>query len=131
MQIPVFFALYKVLFVTIEMRHQPFILWIKDLSAPDTLTVFNLFGMLPFDPPSFLMIGVLPMLMAGTMFLQQLLNPAPADPTQAKIMRLLPVIFLFVFARFPAGLVLYWTWNNILSVAQQWLIMRRMGVKAS
>lgn len=130
-QIPVFFALYKVLFVTIEMRHQPFFGWIHDLSAPDTVTVFNLFGLLPFDPPSFLLIGIWPMLMAGTMFLQQLLNPAPADPTQAKIMRLLPVVFLFVFARFPAGLVIYWTWNNILSVAQQWLIMRRMGVKPS
>jgi YidC/Oxa1 family membrane protein insertase len=130
-QIPVFFALYKVLFVTIEMRHAPFYGWIDDLSAPDPTTLFNLFGLLPFTPPQFLMIGVWPLLMGFTMFLQQKLNPQPADPTQARIMMFLPVMFTFLFATFPAGLVIYWTWNNLLSIAQQWLIMRRMGVPAS
>jgi len=129
-QIPVFFALYKVLFVSIEMRHAPFYGWIHDLSAPDPTTIFNLFGLLPFDPPSFLMIGVWPILMAMTMWLQFKLNPQPADPIQAKVMAFLPLIFLFLFATFPAGLVIYWTWNNILSIGQQWLIMRRMGVSA-
>ena len=128
-QIPVFFALYKVLFVTIEMRHKPFFGWIHDLSAPDPLYITNLFGLLPYTPPHFLAIGIWPVLMAFTMFLQQKLNPAPADPTQAKIMMFLPVMFLFLFAGFPAGLVIYWTWNNLLSIGQQWLIMRRMGVK--
>ena len=127
-QIPVFFALYKVLFVSIEMRHAPFFGWIQDLSAPDPTSIFNLFGLLPFDPPSFLMIGVWPLLMGATMFLQQKLNPQPADPMQARIMMLLPAMFIFLFATFPAGLVIYWTWNNVLSIAQQWWIMRRMGV---
>ncbi len=126
-QIPIFFSLYKVLFVSIEMRHAPFFGWIRDLSAPDPTTVFNLFGLIPWDPPSMLHIGALPLLMGITMFLQQKLNPQPADPTQAKVMMLLPVMFTFLFARFPAGLVLYWTWTNILSIAQQWLIMRQMG----
>jgi len=130
-QIPVFFALYKVLFVSIEMRHAPFFGWIKDLSAPDPTTIFNLFGLLPFDPPSFLMIGIWPLLMGLTMFLQQKLNPQPADPMQARIMMFLPLMFIFIFATFPAGLVIYWTWNNILSIAQQWIIMKRMGVSAS
>ncbi|MEO1017471.1 MAG: membrane protein insertase YidC [Pseudomonadota bacterium] len=129
-QIPVFFALYKVLLVSIEMRHAPFFGWITDLSAPDPTTIFNLFGIIPFDPPSFLMIGVWPVLMGLTMYLQQKLNPAPADPTQARIMMLLPFMFVFLFATFPAGLVVYWTWNNVLSISQQWVIMRRMGVKA-
>ena len=128
-QIPVFFALYKVLFVTIEMRHAPFFGWIHDLSAPDPTSVFNLFGLLPFAPPDFLMIGVWPLAMGLTMFLQQKLNPAPADPVQARVMMLLPLVFIFLFATFPAGLVIYWTWNNILSIAQQWVIMRRMGVQ--
>ncbi|GGB57038.1 membrane protein insertase YidC [Tistrella bauzanensis] len=128
-QIPVFFALYKVLFVTIEMRHKPFFGWIHDLSAPDPMYITNLFGMLPYTPPHFLAIGIWPVLMAITMFLQQKLNPAPADPMQAKVMMFLPVMFLFLFAGFPAGLVVYWTWNNLLSIGQQWLIMRRMGVK--
>ncbi len=127
-QIPVFFSLYKVLFVTIEMRHAPFFGWIQDLSAPDPTSLFNLFGLLPFDPPSFLHIGAWPLAMGITMFLQQKLNPQPPDPTQAKIMMLLPVVFTFMFARFPAGLVIYWTWNNILSITQQWIIMRRMGM---
>ncbi|MGI9508126.1 MAG: membrane protein insertase YidC [Geminicoccaceae bacterium] len=128
-QIPVFFALYKVLFVSIEMRHAPFFGWIQDLSAPDPTTIFNLFGLLPFDPPSFLMIGIWPLLMGITMFLQTKLNPQPADPVQAKVMLFLPLMFIFLFATFAAGLVIYWTWNNVLSIAQQWVIMRRMGVK--
>jgi YidC/Oxa1 family membrane protein insertase len=127
-QIPVFFALYKVLFVSIEMRHAPFFGWIQDLSAPDPTSMFNLFGLIPWDPPTFLMIGIWPLLMGATMLLQFKLNPQPADPLQAKIMMLLPLMFIFLFATFPAGLVIYWTWNNILSIAQQWLIMKRMGV---
>ncbi len=129
-QIPVFFALYKVLFVTIEMRHAPFYGWIEDLSAPDPTSIFNLFGLLPYIPPDFLAIGVWPLAMGFTMWLQQKLNPTPPDPTQARIMMLLPVVFTFLFARFAAGLVIYWTWNNILSILQQWVIMRRMGVRA-
>jgi YidC/Oxa1 family membrane protein insertase len=129
-QIPVFFALYKVLFVSIEMRQAPFFGWIHDLSAPDPTSVFNLFGLLPFSPPAFLMIGVWPLLMGATMFLQQKLNPQPADPMQAKVMMLLPAMFIFLFATFPAGLVIYWTWNNVLSIGQQWAIMKRMGVSA-
>ncbi|MBT3660097.1 MAG: membrane protein insertase YidC [Rhodospirillaceae bacterium] len=127
-QIPVFFALYKVLFVTIEMRHAPFFGWIQDLSAPDPTTMFNLFGLIPFTPPDFLMIGVWPLLMGITMFLQQKLNPQPADPIQAKIFLFLPLFFTFLLARFPAGLVIYWAWNNLLSILQQWVIMRRMGI---
>ena len=129
-QIPVFFALYKVLFVTIEMRHAPFFGWIKDLSAPDPTSLVNLFGLLPFDSPEFLAIGVWPLIMGLTMLLQQRLNPQPADPMQAKIMMALPIVFTFIFARFPAGLVIYWVWNNVLSIAQQWIIMRKMGVPA-
>ncbi len=124
-QIPIFFALYKVLFVTLETRHEPFYGWITDLSAPDPTTIFNLFGLINFNPPGFLMIGAWPILMALTMYLQQKLNPAPPDPMQAKIMSFLPLIFLFLFATFPAGLVVYWTWNNILSIAQQWIIMKQ------
>jgi YidC/Oxa1 family membrane protein insertase len=128
-QIPVFFALYKVLFVTIEMRHAPFYGWIRDLSAPDPTSVFNLFGLIPWDPPQFLMLGAWPLIMGGTMYLQQKLNPQPPDPIQAKMFTILPVVFTFMLAHFPAGLVIYWTWNNILSIIQQWVIMRRMGVK--
>ena len=124
-QIPIFFALYKVLFVTLETRHAPFYGWVKDLSAPDPTTIFNLFGLFNFSPPSFLMIGAWPLLMALTMYLQQKLNPAPPDPLQAKIMSFLPLMFLFLFATFPAGLVIYWTWNNILSIGQQWIIMKK------
>ncbi|OKH88858.1 membrane protein insertase YidC [Thalassospira sp. TSL5-1] len=127
-QIPVFFALYKVLFVNIEMRHAPFFGWIQDLSAPDPTTLFNLFGLIDWTPPHMLMIGVWPLIMGITMFLQQKLNPAPADPTQAKIMMFLPVIFTFMLANFPAGLVIYWAWNNTLSIIQQRYIMYRMGV---
>ncbi len=129
-QIPVFFALYKVLFVSIEMRHAPFFGWIHDLSAPDPTTIFNLFGLIPWQPPAMLMIGVWPLLMGATMLLQTKLNPQPADPMQAKVMMFLPVMFIFLFATFPAGLVIYWTWNNVLSIGQQWLIMKRMGVSA-
>jgi len=125
LQIPVFFALYKVLFVTIEMRHAPFYGWIKDLSAPDPTSFVNLFGLIPFDPPGFLTIGIWPLLMGLTMFLQQKLNPAPPDPIQAKVFMFLPVIFTVILAGFPAGLVIYWTANNALTIAQQWIIMRR------
>ena len=128
-QIPVFFALYKVLFVTIEMRHAPFFGWIQDLSAADPTSIFNLFGLIPWNPPEILLIGIWPLLMGVTMWLQQKLNPAPADPIQQKIFMFLPIVFTFMLARFPAGLVIYWAWNNILSIAQQWYIMRRMGVK--
>jgi YidC/Oxa1 family membrane protein insertase len=128
-QIPVFFALYKVLFVTIEMRHAPFFGWIHDLSAPDPTSLLNLFGLLPFTTPTFLHIGVWPIIMGITMFLQQKMNPAPPDPVQQKIFTFLPLIFTFMLASFPAGLVIYWAWNNALSILQQWLIMRRMGVK--
>ena len=126
-QIPVFFALYKVLFITIEMRQTPFFGWVRDLSAPDPMLVLNLFGLIPWDPPGFLAIGVWPLLMGLSMFLQQRLNPQPADATQAKIFMLMPVVFTFMLARFPVGLVIYWTWNNILSMAQQWMIMKREG----
>ena len=131
LQIPVFFALYKVLFVTIEMRHAPFYGWIKDLSAPDPTTVFNLFGLIPWDPPSFLHVGALPILMGISMFVQQKLNPAPPDPIQQRIFMLLPIIFTFVLAGFPAGLVIYWTVNNLLSLTQQWIITRRVEAQTS
>ena len=128
-QIPVFFALYKVLYVTIEMRHAPFFGWIQDLSAPDPTSVFNLFGLLPYDVPSFLMIGVWPLIMGVTMFLQMRMNPTPPDPTQAMIFNWMPVIFTFMLATFPAGLVIYWAWNNSLSILQQGVIMKRQGAK--
>jgi YidC/Oxa1 family membrane protein insertase len=133
-QIPVFFALYKVLFVTIEMRHAPFFGWIKDLSAPDPTNVFNLFGLLPFDPSQvpvvghLLMIGVWPLIMGLTMFVQMRLNPAPPDPVQQKVFAWMPLFFTFLLASFPAGLVIYWAWNNSLSVIQQSVIMSRQGV---
>lgn len=125
-QIPVFFALYKVLFVTIEMRHAPFFGWIKDLSVLDPTTMFNLFGLIDWAPPAFLHIGAWPIIMAVTMYLQQQMNPAPTDPVQAKIMKFLPLIFLFMFASFPAGLVIYWAWNNTLSILQQWVLVWKM-----
>ena len=130
-QIPVFFALYKVLYVTIEMRHAPFFGWIVDLSAPDPTTIFNLFGLIPWTPPIFLMVGVWPLIMGVTMWFQQKMNPAPADPIQAKMFMYLPLIFTYMLASFPAGLVIYWAWNNVLSMAQQWSIMKRMGVPAT
>ncbi|MEP1931981.1 MAG: membrane protein insertase YidC [Roseibium sp.] len=128
-QIPVFFSLYKVLFVTIEMRHAPFFGWIQDLSAPDPTSLFNLFGLIPWDPPQLLMLGVWPLIMGITMFLQMKMNPAPPDPTQQMIFTWMPVIFTFMLASFPAGLVIYWAWNNTLSITQQYVIMRRQGAK--
>jgi YidC/Oxa1 family membrane protein insertase len=129
----VFFALYKVLFVTIEMRHAPFYGWVKDLSAADPTTILNLFGLLPWGRPELgafdlLNIGVWPLIMGATMFLQMRLNPQPADPIQARIFLLMPIMFTFMLAPFAVGLVIYWTWNNILSIAQQWIIMKRAGV---
>ncbi len=132
LQIPVFFSLYKVIFITIEMRQAPFYGWIHDLSAPDPTNLFNLFGLLPFDPTAIyapLHLGALPLIMGLTMFLQQKLNPAPADPTQARMFQLMPVIFTFMLAGSPSGLVLYWAWNNLLSVGQQWLIMRQTAAQ--
>ncbi|MDX1924099.1 MAG: membrane protein insertase YidC [Rickettsiaceae bacterium] len=118
-QIPVFFSLYKVLNVAIDMRHAPFFGWILDLSAPDPTNIFNLFGLIPFTPPSFLHIGLWPIFMALTMYLQQRMQPPTADPVQAQVMQMMPLMFLFMFSNFPAGLLIYWTWNNILSIAQQ------------
>jgi YidC/Oxa1 family membrane protein insertase len=128
-QIPVFFALYKVLFVTIEMRHAPFFGWIRDLAAPDPTSLFNLFGLLPYSVPEFLHIGVWPLIMGVTMFLQMKMNPEPPDPVQKAMFSWMPVIFTFMLASFPAGLVIYWAWNNTLSVLQQGIIMKRNGVK--
>lgn len=127
-QIPVFFSLYKVIFVTIEMRHAPFFGWIRDLSAVDPTNVFNLFGLIPFDPATItplLHLGVWPLIMGATMYFQQKLNPPPPDPVQAKIFQYMPIVFTFMLASFPAGLVIYWSWNNLLTIAQQWTIMRR------
>jgi YidC/Oxa1 family membrane protein insertase len=134
-QVPVFFALYKVLFITIEMRHAPFFGWIKDLSAPDPTTVFNLFGLIPFDPSqvpvlgTYLMLGFWPLIMGVTMWFQMKLNPAPPDPTQKMIFDWMPVIFTFMLSSFSAGLVIYWAWNNTLSVIQQSVIMKKNGAK--
>jgi YidC/Oxa1 family membrane protein insertase len=135
-QIPVFFSLYKVLYVTIEMRQAPFYGWVNDLSAPDPTSIINLFGLLPFDPhavlPGFLAvlsIGIWPILMGMTQFVQTKLNPAPSDPMQARMFAMMPVIFCFMFATFPAGLVIYYTWNNLLTIAQQWFIMHKEGVE--
>jgi YidC/Oxa1 family membrane protein insertase len=128
-QIPIFFALYKVLFITIEMRHAPFFGWIKDLSAPDPTSIFNLFGLIPWEPPAFLLIGIWPIIMGITMWAQMKLNPAPPDPVQQKIFAWMPVFFTFLLASFPAGLVIYWAWNNLLSVIQQAVIMARQGVE--
>jgi len=128
-QIPFFFAVYKMLFVTIEMRQQPFFGWIQDLSARDPTSIFNLFGLIPWDPPTFLMIGVWPILMGLTMFLQQKLNPTPPDPMQAKIFMFLPIFLTIILAPFPSGLVVYWTISNILTIAQQWVIIRGTTVK--
>ena len=134
-QIPVFFALYKVLFVTIEMRHAPFYGWIKDLSAADPTNLFNLFGLIPFDPTvipvlgQFLHVGIWPLIMGVTMWVQMKLNPAPPDPTQKMIFDWMPIIFTFMLASFSAGLVIYWAWNNTLSVIQQSIIMRKHGAK--
>jgi len=131
-QIPVFFALYKVLYVSIEMRHAPFFGWIHDLSAKDPTSILNLFGLFPYEIPAFLAflsIGAWPLIYGITMYIQTRLNPQPADPIQAKVFQFLPILFTFLLATFPAGLVIYWAWSNILGMAQQWVIMRRMGVK--
>ena len=134
-QIPVFFSLYKVLFITIEMRHAPFYGWIHDLSAQDPTNIFTLGGLIPFDPTiipmigSFLHLGFWPAIMGVTMWVQMKLNPAPPDPTQQMIFNWMPLIFTFMLAKFPAGLVIYWAWNNSLSVAQQSVIMHRNGAK--
>jgi len=128
-QIPFFFAIYKVLFVTLEMRHQPFFGWIKDLSERDPTSIFNLFGLIPWDPPSFLLIGVWPCLMGLSMYFQQKLNPAPPDPIQAKIFMFFPLFLTVILAPFPSGLVIYWTFNNILTMAQQVIIMKKTTVK--
>ena len=128
-QIPVFFALYKVLFVTIEMRHMPFYGWIKDLADKDPTSIFNLFGLIPWDPPSFLIIGAFPCLMGISMYVQQKLNPAPPDPVQAKIFMFFPLFLTVILAPFPAGLVIYWTFNNIFTLIQQYYIQRKMTVK--
>ncbi len=130
-QIPVFFALYKVLFVTIEMRHMPFYGWIQDLSERDPTSLFNLFGLLPYDVPSFLVIGAWPVAMGVSMWVQQKLNPAPTDPMQAKIFMFFPLFLTVILAPFPAGLVIYWTVNNILTMAQQVFIMKRTTVKTT
>jgi YidC/Oxa1 family membrane protein insertase len=132
LQIPVFFALYKVLYTTIEMRQAPFVGWIHDLSAPDPTNLFNLFGLLPFDIPAavpFLHLGAWPIVMGITMWLQMKLNPPPPDPVQARMFTLMPLIFTFMLGTAPAGLVVYWAWNNSLTLLQQSLIMRRQGVK--
>jgi YidC/Oxa1 family membrane protein insertase len=130
-QIPVFFSLYKVILITIEMRQAPFFGWIKDLSQVDQTNVFNLFGLIPFDPSvitPYLHLGAWPLIMGVTMYLQQKMNPPPPDPVQAKVFQFMPLIFMFMLANFPAGLVIYWSWNNTLSVAQQWLIQRRTSL---
>jgi YidC/Oxa1 family membrane protein insertase len=134
-QIPVFFALYKVIFITIEMRQAPFFGWIKDLSAPDPTNVFTLFGLIPWDPTAlpvfghFLALGIWPLIMGVSMFFQMKMNPEPTDPVQKTMFSWMPVIFTFMLGAFPSGLVIYWTWNNTLSVTQQYFIMRRNGVK--
>ena len=130
-QIPFFFAIYKMLFISLEMRHQPFFGWIQDLSAKDPTSIFNLFGLIPWDPPGFLVIGIWPILMGLTMYLQQKLNPAPPDPIQAKIFAFFPLFLTIILAPFPSGLVVYWTVNNILTIAQQWVIMKKTKVKTN
>jgi YidC/Oxa1 family membrane protein insertase len=130
LQIPVFYALYKVLMLTIEMRHQPFVLWIKDLSAPDPLTPVNLFGYLDFTPPHMLALGVLPILLGITMYIQFKLNPAQMDPVQQQVFSIMPWVFMFIMAPFAAGLQLYWTVSNLLAIAQQkWLYSRYPALK--
>jgi YidC/Oxa1 family membrane protein insertase len=134
-QIPVFFALYKVIFITIEMRHAPFFGWIRDLSAPDPTNIFTLFGLIPFDPTvlpvfgHFLHLGIWPVIMGISMFFQMKMNPEPTDPVQKTMFTYMPLIFTFMLGSFPAGLVIYWTWNNTLTILQQSLIMKRAGVK--
>ncbi|MFN4143141.1 membrane protein insertase YidC [Aestuariivirga sp.] len=128
-QIPIFFALYKVILTSIELRHAPFFGWIQDLSAPDPTSLFNLFGLIPWDPPHMLLIGVWPIIMGITMWLQMRLNPTPPDPVQASLFNWMPVIFTFMLGTFPVGLVIYWAWSNTLSILQQSFIMKRHGVE--
>jgi len=130
-QIPVFFAFYKILFVTLEMRHMPFYGWIKDLSDRDPTSIFNLFGLIPWDPPSFLLIGAWPIIMGITMFIQQKLNPTPPDPIQAKIFMFFPLFLTVILAPFAAGLVIYWSFNNIFTMIQQYIVQRKMTVKTT
>jgi YidC/Oxa1 family membrane protein insertase len=130
-QIPIFYALYKTLLVTIEMRHQPFVLWIKDLSAPDPLTPLNLFGLIDWSPPAFIALGVLPILLGITMWLQQRMNPTPLDPIQQQVFAIMPWIFMFIMAPFAAGLQLYWTVNNLVSIGQQWYMLRKYPAPAT
>ena len=130
-QIPVFFAFYKILFVTLEMRHMPFFGWIKDLSDRDPTSIFNLFGLIPWDPPSFLLIGAWPIIMGITMFIQQKLNPTPPDPIQAKIFMFFPLFLTVILAPFAAGLVIYWSFNNIFTMIQQYIVQRKMTVKTT
>ncbi len=130
-QIPIFYALYKTLLVSTEMRHQPFVLWIKDLSAPDPLTPLNLFGLIPWQPPAIIALGVLPILLGITMWLQQRLNPAPLDPVQKQVFAILPWMFMFIMAPFAAGLQLYWTVNNILTIGQQAYMLRKYPMPAT
>ena len=130
-QIPVFFALYKVLFVTIEMRHMPFYGWIHYLSDRDPTSLFNVFGLIPWDPPSFLLIGAWPIIMGITMWIQQKLNPTPPDPIQAKIFMFFPVFLTVILAPFPAGLVIYWSFNNIFTMIQQYIVQRKMTIKTT
>ena len=128
-QIPIFFALYKVILTSIELRHAPFYGWIHDLSAPDPTSLFNLFGIIPWTPPAMLAIGVWPLLMGITMWVQMRLNPTPPDPVQASLFNWMPVIFTFMLGTFPVGLVIYWAWINLLSILQQSIIMKRHGVE--
>ena len=130
-QIPFFFAIYKMLFISLEMRHQPFFGWINDLSAQDPTSLFNFFGLIPWDPPSFLIIGIWPILMGLSMWVQQKLNPAPTDPIQAKKFAFFPIFLTVILASFPSGLVVYWTINNILTIAQQWVINKNTTVKTN
>jgi YidC/Oxa1 family membrane protein insertase len=128
-QIPIFFSLYKVLYVTLEMRHAPFWGWVHDMSAPDPLSVATLFGLIPWDPPALINIGVWPLVMGCTLFMQQRLNPPAQDPIQAKILAFMPVMITLMMAHFPAGLVIYWSWSNCLSILQQYVLMRKEGVE--
>jgi YidC/Oxa1 family membrane protein insertase len=130
-QIPIFFSLYKVILTTIDLRHAPFYGWIHDLSVPDPTSLFNLFGLLPFTPPAFLIIGVWPLLMGCTMWVQMRLNPAPADPVQASLFNWMPVMFTYMLSSMPAGLVIYWTWSNLLSILQQSYIMKKHGTEVN
>jgi len=124
-QIPIFFALYKVLYVNIEMRQAPFFGWINDMSSPDPTSVFNLFGLVPVNLPESLHIGAWPILMGISMFMQQRLSPQPPDKSQARMFMFMPILFTYMLAHMPAGLVIYWTWSNLLGIAQQWFIMSR------